>query len=262
MMTAPREGDFSPAGYERIVREALAAGYRVGCFRDYVPGEQPALILRHDLDHSLRSAAAMGRLEREIGVRGTYFIQVTCEFYNLFSHESREVLANLVEGRHEIGLHYDSRRYASNNGDAQFRRDLRLLEELAETEIVSGSQHIPIDTPAFPIGAHLTIDAYHPRYTKDVEYISDSLMQWRQAHPLDLIDKRRSMQLLTHPINWMHSAATIEEALGSAEEEEIAYVRSVYERTRQYYTSLLANRRSLDEAYRKRQGVGHLEEDD
>jgi len=54
------------------------------------------------------------------------------------------------------------------------------------------------------------MDAYAPRYTKQMGYCSDSRGGWHHGEPLDhdAVQSSRGLQLLTHPLWWMGSGGT------------------------------------------------------
>src|SRR5262249_7645039 len=137
---------FTLEGYRKILVRAVSLGYRVVCFRDFsLTDTIPALLLRHDLDRPLKGAELFGELESNLGITSTFFIQTTCDFYNLLSKGTRRIIERLVAQGHEIGLHYEAERYLGQHGKQNLLHDLRLLEDLSGHEIISASQHIPID---------------------------------------------------------------------------------------------------------------------
>lgn len=258
MSAARRPDDFTSGGYASLLRRALALGYRVTCFRDWTPpaDERPVLLLRHDLDHSLRAAAALAEIEAELGVRATYFVQVACPFYNLLSPESRGLLRRIAALGHEIGLHYDGGRYTGPDGRGEIRRDLDLLAGLAGAPVVSASQHIPIDSPGADLSGLVTHEAYAPTFVQaPMTYVSDSLMAWRQWHPRDLLEERRSLQLLTHPMKWAQPVVDMDDALRVACEAECGAVRAAYAEAGARYAGLLRDRAELDAAYQARRAA-------
>jgi hypothetical protein len=249
----PRNDDpryFSLAGFAAIVARAAVLGYRIGPFRDFVPPkDRPALILRHDLDGPLRGAQAIAEIEAEAGVRATFFVQTAGDVYNLLSAKNRALLRRLTDLGHEIGLHYESARYAADA--AAVVSDLRLLEDLSHQPIRSAAQHIPIDSAPFPIGRYVENDAYATRFTSDpLTYISDSLMAWRQATPHDLLDKRASFQLLVHPETWVGAYRDIGEALQGMRDDEIARIAARYDDLAVYYAQLFERRADADARFR------------
>ena len=243
---------FSPAGYRAVLERAQAAGYRTTTFRDFEPpGDEPVLLLRHDLDHSIRSAAIIAELEADLGISSTYFVQVACDFYNLLSSESRQLIRGIAERGHEIGLHYDAGRYLGAESEARLRLDVALLEDIAGAPVVSASQHIPIDSGRVDVRAVVEQEAYEPRFTKaPMTYISDSLMAWRQATPHDLLDERRSFQLLTHPMTWSRAFGSMHDALQHALDEEVRELRRRNAEVEARYRWLLDNRARLDARFK------------
>lgn len=243
---------FTLESYRGILTRAQRLGYRIVPFCDFTSPtpEAPVLLLRHDLDHSIRSAATLAEVEASVGVRSTYFVQVACDFYNLLSSESRALLGRIQDLGHEIGLHYDSTRYQDGGAEVA-RRDLALLENLTHHPIRSASQHIPIDSPRFNILDVVEREAYEPRFTQgDMTYISDSLMAWRQARPHDLLDARRSFQLLTHPMKWVADFRDMDQALAGSLEEETQWLRQRYNAISATYATLLSERAERDARFR------------
>ena len=162
-------------------------------------------------------------------MQATYFVQTAGEFYNLLAPEGRSLLRRLVDLGHEVGLHYEARRYVGDGGRAALASDLRLLEDLTGHPVQSASQHIPVDGDAVTLDGYVANEAYAHRFTDPpMTYISDSLMAWRQATPHDLIDRRASFQLLTHPETWVDGYRHMGEALDGMMGEEIAAVRARY----------------------------------
>ena len=255
-MTFPRNQDdryFSLDGFRAILTGACSRGYRIVSFRTFEPpGERPVLLLRHDLDGPLKGAHAMAELEAEVGVNATFFVQTAGDFYNLLSTTNRTLLRRLTALGHEIGLHYDAKRYVASGG-AALASDLRLLEDLCGQPIVSASQHIPVDGDAFAIDRYIENDAYAPRFTQPpMHYISDSLMAWREATPHDLLERGASFQLLTHPETWIGGYGDMDDALNGMMSEEIERVRMRYRDTRSHYADLISTRAERDRRFRER----------
>ena len=253
-------------GYRGILVRALDAGYRLTPFREFeLPAGggdgRPVLLLRHDLDHDLRSAERVGELEAELGVRSTYFIQTASEFYNLLAHENRRIVRRLADLGHEIGLHYEARRYVGPEGERNLVSDLRLLEDLGGRRVVSAAQHIPIDDGVVNLKPHIEHEAYEPRFmtVPPMTYISDSLMAWRQATPHELLERRASFQFLTHPETWIGDFADIDDALLSLLAGEVSAVHRRYRDVIGYYKRLLRERAERDRAFwqQRRSGNGN-----
>jgi hypothetical protein len=247
---------FTLEGYRRILDRALHIGYRVVCFRDFQgPLNDPVLLLRHDLDRPLKAAELFGNIEAELGIKSTYFVQTACDFYNLLAKDSRRIIGGLAAQGHEIGLHYQTERYLDAQGERHLSSDLRLLEDLCGQRVVSASQHMPTDSEQISLLDHIENDAYEARFMEPpMNYISDSLMVWRQATPHALLDAKVSFQFLSHPDTWMSSYANMDDALSDMLEREIEGVRARYAGLALYYRRLLQERRERDQDFRERRG--------
>lgn len=262
----PRVGAYFTAdGYRGILVRALDAGYRLTPFREFDPPAddshgRPVLLLRHDMDHDLASAEKVGELEAALGVRSTYFIQTASALYNLLAPESRRIVRRLAELGHEVGLHYEARRYVGPEGERNLVADLRLLEDLCGQRVVSAAQHIPIDDGVVNLKPHIRHEAYEPRFmTAPMTYISDSLMAWRQATPHDLLERRASFQFLTHPETWIGDFADIDDALLGLLADEVSAVHRRYRDLIGYYKRLLRERAERDRTFwqQRRPGNGN-----
>jgi ubiquinone/menaquinone biosynthesis C-methylase UbiE len=90
--------------YGRFLRSALEAGYSLvpleAWVRGEAEGEGPVLILRHDVDQHPRSALAMAKIERGLGVRSSWY-------FRWRTADSRVVRALRRDG-FEVGLHYET----------------------------------------------------------------------------------------------------------------------------------------------------------
>jgi hypothetical protein len=248
---------FTLSGYRAILSRALELGYRIVPFRGFEGLEDaPVLLLRHDLDHALAPALVVAEAEAALGIRATYFVQTACELYNLLSRESRRLIRRLVDLGHEIGLHYEADRYAGDGGEARLRSDLRLLEDLAGEKVVSAAQHLPtVDAPV-ALGGFVQNEAYEARFIDPpMRYVSDSLMVWREATPLDLIERRASFQLLTHPDTWTAEYTDVREALLDMRQREIAAAGSRWDALIESYARLLSERATRDAIFRQRRAT-------
>lgn len=244
---------FSRAGYRAILTRARALAYAVVPFRDFAgPGAGPVLLLRHDLDHDLDSALVLAEIEAADGIAATYFVQVACDFYNLLAPAGRAAIRALAGMGHEIGLHYVAARYAGADADANLAADIRLLEDLSGTAVVSAAQHIPIDGGVVDLSARIRNEAYDPRFSSGaMTYISDSLMAWRQETPHDLLDAGRSFQLLTHPECWTARHRRMTDVFAALEAAETESVRGRFAATLEHYATLMRERAERDRRFRE-----------
>jgi hypothetical protein len=189
--------DFSLEHYEELLAAAAAGGYRWARF-DHEP-EPGDLFLRHDVDLSLEAALEMAQLESERGVSATYFLMTESVFYNLTSCEGWNVLGQLTELGHRVGLHAV---YPRVMLDDRFDRVIAWHNPDSEyvTKAVEG-----------------VVNVMQPPWFTQGKYRSDSNQHWREGCPLD--ELRRGafewLQLLVHPEIWVYPGKTMRETMES-----------------------------------------------
>jgi hypothetical protein len=111
--------------YELLLSLALSAGYEtlpLGEFagREAIP--ERVLLLRHDIDSDLATAARMWRIEERLGVRGTWFFRL--------STWDDALIAEIAAGECEVGYHYEElATLALRRGARSREAALALLDE-------------------------------------------------------------------------------------------------------------------------------------
>ena len=193
---------FDLAHYCELLDAAESGGYRFATFdAEPQPGE---VILRHDVDLSLEAALELARLERERGVRATYFLMTESVFYNLNSEQGREALRELRGLGHAGGLHADHPRASRDD-----RFDSVVAWHNPEPEYMSE-----------PVSGFVNV-MQPPWFTKG-KYRSDSNQHWREGCPHE--DLRTGafdwLQLLTHPEIWVYEGATMRETMSAMLEQK------------------------------------------
>jgi hypothetical protein len=129
--------DFTLAKYEKIVRAALAAGYRIYPVTDWAKlseTERTGVMMRHDVDRHPENALAMARLEHRLGVRSTYYFRILpCAFVP-------SIITAIRDLGHEIGYHYEDW-YLAKGDSAKalslFNSHLARLRELAPVNSIA-----------------------------------------------------------------------------------------------------------------------------
>ena len=181
--------------YRELLAAATLGGYRFADFsRDPEPG---ALILRHDVDLSLEAAVELAELERDAGVRATYFLMTESVFYNLASPAGQAAIATLRALGHGVGLHAV---YPRAELDERF--DPVVAWHNPDPEYMSA-----------PIPG--TTNAMEPRFFSPEHYRSDSNQRWRSGCPHEELAAGAFewLQLLTHPEIWVYRGGTMRETM-------------------------------------------------
>ncbi len=243
---------FSADGYSNVIAHARAAGYNLIPMRECAEAGRdiPTMVLRHDVDLSLDFACEMAAMEAGLGVKSTYFILPHNKYYDPFSTIGARQVREIVKQGHEIGLHWDSSIY---DEDAErirqgFISDRSRLAEINGTEIVSASQHIPIDTPYFDVAELIPFEAYSPAIAERYRYVSDSAMSWRDVTVWDLIDTGIDIQFLAHPVWWMAEGVALRDKLGTLKAKNPSSLHSTIDAFADYVERCLADREHLDDA--------------
>lgn len=191
---------FTLDGYRALLDAAAAGGYRVRGFLDGPPAEGD-LLLRHDVDMSLSAALAMAELEADRDLRATYFLMTQSSFYNLLGKPGQRALARLRELGHEVGYHAV---WPTATADPAFGFAPVLAWHTPEPEYM-----------AEPVAGWTNV--MDPVFTGDftMTYRSDSNQHWRRGDPAEDLAAGRFpwLQLLIHPVLWVHPGATVTETM-------------------------------------------------
>lgn len=178
-----------------------------------VNSKSHGFLLRHDVDTDLKQALKLSLLEKKENVKCTYFLLLTSQTYNLLSKDNRQIVKQIIQNGHEIGLHFDTSMYPHYNEG--LKKEISILSDICNTKIKSVSLHNPSVTKKYPIFKNL-VNAYDPKLFSDKTYISDSRMDFRGKNLKDFLknyDGENLIQILLHP---MHYTAKSENYRGIA----------------------------------------------
>jgi hypothetical protein len=167
---------------------------------------------RHDVDSSINRAVQLARIERDEGVKATYFIMLHSEFYNFFEKSQIALLKEIIGCGHDIGLHFDPTFYEISNSselEIAIKKEVEILQTVLDVRPVALSYHSPThEHLAFDADQYCGLTNCYSRYFKKVvSYCSDSNGYWRFRRLEDVLkDEGISiLQVLTHPECWQDS---------------------------------------------------------
>lgn len=199
--------DFTLDGYT-VALDLAKVNYRFLRYSE-IDFSSPFVLWRHDCDHSLNRALRTAEIERERGLRATYFINPHCNYYNLLEHEQSRIISKIIGMGHDIGLHFDCLFHditSERQLDDLVAREAAWLEDWFGAKPVAFSFHSPtrycLSCEGDSYGG--LINCYAGMFKTKVAYCSDSNGYWRFRRLHDVLADAgdRYLQVLTHPEHW------------------------------------------------------------
>lgn len=185
---------------------------------------QPFLILRHDIDTDAHSALKFCSIERELGIKATYFFRLRTW--------DNDIVKAIVDAGHEVGYHFEELAIFAKQKHLKKPHKVIIhkhqMLELLDSNLQALRTYYPINSLAshgdfanrvLGIMNHTLTDDIDWRRKMGIEYeaydekitsaynnhVSDSPypVRFKGAHPLSMIASRKSFLFLTHP-RWWH----------------------------------------------------------
>jgi hypothetical protein len=165
------------------------------------------ILLRHDIDYSLKHAVKMAEIEASLGIKSTYFLLFSSPFYNILDDENIDLARKITQLGHDVGLHYDVSvisKGGNQNIQLLFDAQIKLLSILIENPVSAIAMHNPSISGRDIFKKENYLNVYHKNFTEDIAYFSDSCMAWRENFVQHLENNNfpTNFQLLIHPIFW------------------------------------------------------------
>lgn len=205
---------FSYEDYREIIEIIKASGKQAN-FKQ-AQDKEKYIVMRHDVEFSVERAYALSKVEFNMDFTSTYFFQWTNNTYNILSKRNLDIMKDMNERGHIIGLHF------ALNG----LTDMELIRKKIKIEIEMLSNMVGFQIDQFsvhrPSGAVLKeniklpniINAYADDYFTYVEnmsseakvnvcYLSDANHRWNYGFPDEkTLLEHDKVQILTHPYTW------------------------------------------------------------
>lgn len=198
-------------------------------------------ILRHDVEFNIDRAVKMGSIDKEFGIKSTFFFQVISSAYNPFSVKNKSKILSLINMGHTVGLHFYISHVPAENFnelEKEFIKQKNIFETGLELPCNIFSFHRPAPSSwvleirkDYIFGA---INAYGPsffEYSKTpnkIKYLADSNHRWKYGHPLDKLNFSK-LQILIHPDEWSDDNKL----------EELDFLKSLVEDSRKDFISTI-----------------------
>ena len=135
--------DFTLSAYKQLISTLQSQSYFFQTFEEYLKKPKvKVVILRHDVDRKPGNALVIAKIEKEIGIRASYYFRIVKESYD------EDVIKRIAEMGHEIGYHYENLAEVSKKdphprgiafgfhraGITQINADLRISHRPTQTD--------------------------------------------------------------------------------------------------------------------------------
>ncbi len=199
--------------YKEYIEILKLIGPRLCFFKLQMP--ENFILLRHDVEFDISRAFELAKIESKHNVKSTFFFQVFSSAYNSLSPINKNMIKQIKDLGHEVGLHF----YASNliTGDwSSLYREMdiqkTIFEKGLEMDCDIFSYHRPpkwfLENRDDQING--VMNAYGRSFfefssnPKDIKYLADSQHKWLYGHPNNSLNPQK-IQILCHPDEWTKS---------------------------------------------------------
>ena len=205
---------FSYEDYRTIINiiksTGLQANYREAVKRDKF------IIMRHDVEYIVERAYNLSKVEDSMDISATYFFQWTNNAYNILSRKNMDMVKDMHERGHVIGLHYALNGMTDmEQVKKQIKKEIEILSGMFGFQVDTFSVHRPSkDILRENIKFPEILNAYQDDFftfaenvTAEtpvaVKYLSDANHIWRYGYPDEKnILSHDKVQILVHPFAW------------------------------------------------------------
>ena len=168
-------------------------------------------LIRHDCDFSPERALAMAKIEANLGIRTTYTVLLTGEFYSPFEQKTKTLFREILDLGHDLGLHFDA---AWHEIESEKELKKKILWEKQVLTNLLGIKKNQIQMFSFHNTTPFSMSCQNSHYgglrnayagvlQKKVEYTSDSNGFWIHRSWAKLLAQNHPrIQVLLHPDWW------------------------------------------------------------
>lgn len=220
---------FSIENYSNLIK-LYKKKYTFAIFHK-IPWQQKFVLWRHDCDFSLNRAFKLAQIESRHKIQATYFINIHCEFYNVYEKSQYNLIMKILEMGHQIGIHLDLDFYSIKD-EQQLNKALKKECEIFISlfgfipKVFSFHNPTSVKSNFDKMKYAGLINCYAKKILKKIHYCSDSNGYWRFNNPADLLKNPsiKYIQILTHPVWWQDNALAPRDRV----------FRSIFTRARNY----------------------------
>lgn len=128
--------DFTLTKFGELCDAISSSCYEVLTIRKYLnKADKPEkfIIVRHDIDENINLGLKMAEIERESGIRSTYYIRMVKSAFNPV------IIRKIVDMGHEVGYHYevlDKAKGDKSRAIEIFREELSMLRDVCDVDTI------------------------------------------------------------------------------------------------------------------------------
>ena len=167
---------------------------------------EAGILLRHDVDYCLFTAAKLAEVNHAHSVTATFFILVSSPLYNIFSAEDCRSLRQIVNNGQNIGMHYHHTDGPLNVDrlEREFSA-LRLVVPEAQRVVAWHNPEGELEELNRQANQAGFISTYENKFFGPDHYMSDSNMRRNSDEIILSIQQTRGqlLQVLLHPLIWL-----------------------------------------------------------
>ena len=232
-----RFADFTLENYERLLRLAKEH-FTFVKFNELETAKTKSIVLRHDVEFSVPIALKMAKLEHDLGIQASYFIQVHGDFYNILEKKAFETVLQIQSLGHEIGLHFDAHFWDIKNEDQLENKmllDKAIFEDYFNIIPKSFSFH---NTNDFVLSFEKEkyagmINVYAKKFKNVIGYCSDSTGYWRYEVLEERLEEATDdfLQVLIHDGMWQKEVLPPRRRVYKVIDDHAAFMKRSYDET-------------------------------
>lgn len=209
--------EFTYAAYRNLIAILKQNAYQFCGYFDHT-AQDKRVIMRHDIDYCLERSVKMAQIENEEGIGSTYFVLLKTDFYNPASKRTNDLIREIKNLGHEVGLHFDETVYADCDAEKlpeMIQKEADILADICGFPIRCFSMHRPNQvTLEKSLEVPGLVNAYGREFFHEFKYLSDSRRNWRE--PVEDIIYRGSynrLHILTHAFWYSEKESSITDSV-------------------------------------------------
>lgn len=232
-----RFNDFTLNNYKKLLKIAQE-NYTFSFYLEKHGYPKNTIILRHDVEFSVPIALEMAKIEHDLGIRATYFIQLHGDFYNALESKTFKQIREIESLGHQLALHFDAHFWEitrEDQLDSCLKKDKETFEKYFYTEPKVFSFH---NNNAFTLSCTKDmyggmINVYSVKYTKEFGYCADSTGFWRYEVLEDRLNEAKDqvLQVLIHDGMWQNEVLPPRRRVYKVIDDHAAFMKKSYDET-------------------------------